>query len=166
MSDNISADRPAAIPPPAEPSPSGPPAGPSPSGPMPPGLSFWGKVWIARLRFIVILAAVGLVIVKWDTLKAYYEKWTRPAATQAAAASDTEFWCPMHPTVVRDHPDKCPICGMPLSQRKKGEAAAADEALPPGVTSRVQLTPYRVALAGIQTVAVDHQPLAREITAV
>src|SRR4029077_5682012 len=72
----------------------------------------------------------------------------------------------MHPTIVRDHPDKCPICGMPLSKRKKGEAAEADEALPPGGTSRVQLTPYRVALAGIQTVAVDYQPLAREITTV
>ena len=53
----------------------------------------------------------------------------------------------MHPTVVRDHPDKCPICGMPLSKRKKSRASG--EALPPGVVSRVQLTPYRVALAGI-----------------
>src|SRR5262249_5716115 len=163
--DNISADRPAAVPPLAAPSPTGAPAGPSPSGPVPPGLSFWGKVWIARLRFIAILAAVGLVIVKWDTLKAYYEKWTRPAAAQATAAGDTEFCCPMHPTVVRDHPDKCPICGMPLSQRKKGEAGDG-EPLPPGVVSRVQLTPYRLALAGVQTWPVAYQPLTREIRTV
>jgi membrane fusion protein, copper/silver efflux system len=134
---------------------------------------FWWKAWLffgvvqARLRFILILAAVGGTILYWSTLQAYYEKWTRPIFGEAAAASsDSEFWCPMHPTIVRDHPDKCPICGMPLSKRKKGDATEANEALPPGVTSRVQLTPYRVALAGIQTVAVDYQPLSREITTV
>ncbi len=137
------------------------------------GHGFWRNTWQvlktiqARLRFIVILAAVGGVIVKWDTLKAHYEKWTRPLlGTEAAASTDTEYWCPMHPSIVRDHPDKCPICGMPLSQRKKSEAAAADEALPPGVVSRVTLTPYRVALAGVETVPVGYQPLAHRINTV
>lgn len=125
-------------------------------------------VKLARLRFLAILAAVGAVILYWETLTAYYERWTRPArgGDAAAAVSDTEYWCPMHPSVVRDKPDKCPICGMPLSKRKKGEGAGHDEALPPGVVSRVQLTPYRVALAGIQTVEVGYQPLAKEITTV
>jgi Cu(I)/Ag(I) efflux system membrane fusion protein len=138
----------------------------------PPGLGPWGRFWwwlkfwlfvkTARLRFIAILVAVGLVIVKWDVLAAYYEHWTRPAGGQQAAHSDTEFWCPMHPTIIRDHADKCPICGMPLSQRKKGEAGGG-EALPPGVTTRVQLTPYRVALAGIQTWEVGYRRLEKEI---
>ncbi len=134
---------------------------------------FWHNLWQvtktiqARLRFIVILAAVGGVLMYWDTLKAHYEKWTRPIlGEEVAASSDTEFWCPMHPTIVRDKPDKCPICGMPLSKRKKGEGATAEEALPPGVVSRVQLTPYRVALAGVQTVAIDYQPLSKEISTV
>src|SRR5207253_1291381 len=34
---------------------------------------------LARLRFVAILGVIGLVIVKWDTLRAYYEKWSRPA---------------------------------------------------------------------------------------
>ena len=134
---------------------------------------FWPNFWQvlktvqARLRFIAILAAVGGAIVYWDTLKAHYEKWTRPLlGEEAAANTDTEFWCPMHPTIVRDHADKCPICGMPLSKRKKGEGANAEEALPPGVVSRVQLTPYKVAAAGIQTVEVAYQPLSKEITTV
>jgi Cu(I)/Ag(I) efflux system membrane fusion protein len=134
---------------------------------------FWHGFWQviktiqARLRFIAILAIVGAAIMYWDTLKAHYEKWTRPIlGEEAAASADAEFRCPMHPTIVRDHPDKCPICGMPLSKRKKGEGIEASEALPPGVVSRVQLTPYRVALAGIQTAAINYQPLSKEINTV
>ena len=140
----------------------------------PPGLSFWGKVWwwfhfvilvnLARLRFIAILVAIGVVIVKWDDLLAYYDKWTRPAAADKSAASPFEYYCPMHPTVIRDNPkEKCPICQMPLSQRKKG---APGEALPPGIVNRVQLSPYRVVLAGIQTSTVSYEQLSKEITTV
>ncbi len=122
---------------------------------------------LARLRFLVILALVGATILYWDTLMSYYERWTRPTGSEAAAATaDTEYWCPMHPTIIRDKPDKCPICGMPLSKRKKGETTDAEEALPAGVVSRVQLTPYKVVNAGVQTVQVGYQPLAKEITTV
>jgi multidrug efflux pump subunit AcrA (membrane-fusion protein) len=71
----------------------------------------------------------------------------------------------MHPTVIRAwNKEKCPICFMPLSKRKKGQRS--DEVLPAGVVSRVQLTPYRVLLAGIQTHQVDYQPLVKSISAV
>jgi multidrug efflux pump subunit AcrA (membrane-fusion protein) len=142
----------------------------------PPGLSRVGKVWwwfhfavlvkLARLRFIAVLVAIGGVIAYWDTLTAYYDKWTRPLFGQETAVSpDTEYWCPMHPTIVRDHPDKCPICAMPLSRRHKGDKDEG-EALPPGVVSRVQLTPYKVAVAGIATAEVGYQPLTKDIAAV
>ena len=117
----------------------------------------------ARLRFFVLLAGIGAIIVYWDALNAVYEKWTRPAAAQETADADSEYWCPMHPTIVRDHPDNCPICGMPLSKRKKRTGEV--EALPPGVVNRVQLTPYRVALAGIQTAPVEYRELTRHIEA-
>ena len=141
------------------------------TGTAEPATGLGRKVWQvartvqARLRFVVILAAVGGAIAYWDVLKAHYEKWARPAATEDAASTDTEFWCPMHLTVVRDHPDKCPVCGMPLSKRKKG-VAGDDEPLPGGVVSRVQLTPYRVALAGIQTEAVEYRALTKDIQAI
>jgi hypothetical protein len=38
-------------------------------------------------------------------------------------------------------------------------------ALPAGIVSRVQLSPYRVVLAGINTWRVDYLPLSREIVA-
>ena len=117
----------------------------------------------ARLRFFALLAAVGGVILYWEAINALYEKWIRPAPAAAQADADSEFYCPMHPTVVRDHPDNCPICGMPLSKRKKGRDDG--ESLPAGVINRVQLTPYRVALAGIQTEPVVYRALSKEITA-
>jgi multidrug efflux pump subunit AcrA (membrane-fusion protein) len=141
---------------------------------VPPGLGFWGRVWFwvkfwlfvktARLRFVAVLAAIGAVIAYWDTLIAYYEKWTRPPTAAAFQEPMSEYWCPMHPTIVRDRPDKCPICGMPLSKRKKGDVT--DDPLPPGTISRLQLTPYRVALAGVQTAEIDYRPLAKQVAAV
>jgi Cu(I)/Ag(I) efflux system membrane fusion protein len=140
----------------------------------PPDLTGWGKIrwWfhfvvlvnLARLRFIAILLVIGLVIMQWDTLAAYYDKWTRSSAE--AAASDVEYFCPMHPQIVRDNnKEVCPICFMPLSKRKKGDTQPA-EALPPGVVNRVQLSPYRVVLAGIGTWPVDYVPLTENIHAV
>lgn len=167
MSDHIPAFQPAQ-----------PPAVPKPDeGGLrpPPGLGFWGRTWwwfhflilvkLARLRFIAILVLIGVVIVKWDTLLAYYDRWARPAASGQTASSDHEWFCPMHPPVIRDNPkDKCPICSMPLSKRKKGDNK--EEALPPGIVNRVQLTPYRVVLAGIKTWEMKYLPLEKEITTV
>lgn len=122
-------------------------------------------VAVARLRFLVVLGAIGLVIVKWDELDARYEKWFRSVPSDTAAGSDTEYFCPMHPTVVRvTNHEKCPICFMPLSKRKKGDLT--DDALPPGVVSRVQLSPYRVVLAGARTSPVGYLPMTRDIVAV
>ncbi len=127
------------------------------------------RVIEVRLRFIAVLVVVAMFIGYWDTVKNYWDKWTRPAAVaQRQLGPDQEFFCPMHPNVVRDtyEPNgdvpKCPICGMPLSIRKKGEK----EPLPPGITGRVQLTPERIQLAGVQTVAVDYRPLVKQTTTV
>lgn len=141
----------------------------------PPGLSGWRKAWwwfdfiilvkLARLRFIAVLVAIGVVITQWDLLVAHYERYTRPATPEQAASGDAEWFCPMHPAVIRDNPrEKCPICFMPLSKRKKGEATT--EALPAGIVNRVQLSPYRVVLAGIQTWTVAPVPLTKEISTV
>jgi Cu(I)/Ag(I) efflux system membrane fusion protein len=120
-----------------------------------------------RMRFIAVLVGLGLVIAYWSTIQNYWDHWTRPSSV-AAADSDTEYFCPMHPQVVRASLDpggkipNCPICGMPLSKRKKGEKPT----LPEGVLARVQLSPQRVTMAGVQTATVDYRPLAGEIRTV
>src|SRR6476620_1743267 len=140
----------------------------------PPHLHGWRKAWwwfdfiilvkLARLRFIAVLVVIGVVITQWDLLTAYYGKWTRESDS-AAAAGDFEWFCPMHPAIVRDNgKEKCPVCFMPLSKRKKGELH--EEVLPAGVVNRVQLSPYRVVLAGAQTWELDYQPVTKEIKAV
>lgn len=119
----------------------------------------------ARLRFVAILGVIGLVLVKWDLIVAHYEKWTRSAVSETSVDPTVEYFCPMHPTIVRDtNKEKCPICFMPLSKRKKGEGG--EVVLPAGVVSRVQLSPYRVVLAGVRTVPVSYMPLTKEITTV
>jgi Cu(I)/Ag(I) efflux system membrane fusion protein len=128
-------------------------------------IRLFSLVILKRLRFIAILAAVGLFIGYWDTVKNYWDKWTQPRnAAVRALGPGQEFYCPMDPQVIRstyepngDVP-KCPICGMPLSIRKKGEAAK----LPAGITGRVQLSPERIQLAGIQTAPVEYRPMAKE----
>jgi Cu(I)/Ag(I) efflux system membrane fusion protein len=120
------------------------------------------KVVELRLRFIALMAATGLVFGYWDTIWNHYEKWTRPPGEVHAAASDTEYYCPMHPTVIQSEPGSCPICGMPLSKRKVGEK----ELLPPGVVSRLTLAPMRVSQAGIRTSEVSYAPLSETITTV
>jgi membrane fusion protein, copper/silver efflux system len=126
------------------------------------------KVIEVRLRFVVVLVLTALLIGYWDWIKNHWDKWTRPAAA-GVAASQREYFCPMHPKVIRHElePDgsipKCPICGMPLSPRS---AQAEGEPLPPGVTARVQISPERIELAGIQTVAVGYRLFQRHIDTV
>jgi hypothetical protein len=118
------------------------------------------RVVVVRLRFLLLLAAVLLLVGAWPTLRGYWERLTRPTGGPDGAMSlNLEYWCPMCPGVVSDRPGKCPVCNMILVRREKGEAVP----LPEGVVARMQFSPYRVQLAGIRTAAVEYRPLRRDM---
>jgi membrane fusion protein, copper/silver efflux system len=114
---------------------------------------------LARFRFIFLVGVVLLVVGFWPTLQNWWDKLTGPPPTPGGISGDTEYWCPMCPGVVSDWPGKCPVCSMTLVRRTKGDMTP----LPDGVVARVQLSPYRVQLAGIRTSPVEYRRLEREV---
>ncbi len=112
-----------------------------------------------RMRFVVVLLVAFLVVGRWDTWRNYWEKWTRPLfggiEHRGTVSTDTELFCPMCPGVISDWPAICPVCHMDLIPRKRGAAVV----LPDGVLSRMQLSPYRIQLAGIHTTELRTQLL-------
>jgi Cu(I)/Ag(I) efflux system membrane fusion protein len=121
------------------------------------------RMTLVRLRFLLVLAAALGIVAAWPVLSAYWERWAHPAmAAPAGVSGETEYWCPMCPGVLSEWPGKCPVCNMTLVQRKKGEAVP----LPDGVVVRMQLSPYRVQLAGIQTSPIAYLPLMRDVALV
>ncbi len=121
------------------------------------------QIFFVRLRFLLVFIVVGLIVGNWSRIMDVLDGDDDPGAADEAVAGDVEWFCPMHPTVVRqDAKEKCPICGMPLSKRRRGDRVE----LPAGVVSRLQLSPFRIAQAGVATEAVRYRSLIREIRTV
>ena len=121
------------------------------------------KIVFLRLRFIFLFVVIGVVSWKWELIMNTVDKYTRPKQAQDMVQGDYEWFCPMHPTIIRtDDKQKCPICGMPLSKRKKGEQVQ----LPPGVVAHLQLSPYRIKQAGVATEEIGYKTLVRELRTV
>ncbi|HVA48861.1 MAG TPA: heavy metal-binding domain-containing protein [Pirellulales bacterium] len=122
------------------------------------------RVAQVRLRFLFVLLAAFLIVGKWHVLRNYWDTLTMPSPSKMLSGGingETEYFCPMCPGVISGWPTKCSVCNMPLVRRKKGGA----QQLPDGVLARMQISPYRVHLAGIQTAPVEYRPLAREVVA-
>jgi Cu(I)/Ag(I) efflux system membrane fusion protein len=126
------------------------------------GLWWWLRAVEVRLRFVLLTGLALLVATQWGRLQAWSGTLLhrfRGETTEHAVSADTEFFCPMDPTVVTAWPAICPICNMDLVPRKKSEA----QLLPEGVVARMQLTPYRIQLAGIRTSEVVPMELEHQI---
>ncbi len=112
-----------------------------------------------RLRFLIVLGLLGALMAGWPWMRAGWERvstlWTRHDHN-VTVSGDTEFFCPMDPGVISAWPAICPVCNMDLITRKKSDAVL----LPEGVVARMQLSPYRVQLAGIRTSLVEARQTA------
>jgi Cu(I)/Ag(I) efflux system membrane fusion protein len=113
-----------------------------------------------RLRFVFVVGTAALLAWSWPSLRTGWNRLvTRQESGEQAVGLDSEFFCPMCPGVASTWPSKCPVCHMTLVRRTKGEPTV----LPDGVVARMQLSPYRVQLAGVRTVAAEYLPLEREL---
>jgi membrane fusion protein, copper/silver efflux system len=121
------------------------------------------KTLFVRLRFILVFVVIAVIVGKWDWIMAVAEKAIGHPKVAGPTSGEFEWYCPMHPTVVRpDGTQKCPVCFMPLTKRKRGEPVQ----LPPGVAARVSLTSTRVRQAGVATEEIGFRNLVREIRTV
>lgn len=111
-------------------------------------------------------------------LLASCEKSNAPAQAghgdHAKAAAKKAWHCPMHPQILKDHEDTCPLCGMDLVEFEPGAAAsgkgATDSAQgtsssPKSAGSEVQVDPAVLQKIGVRTAMVEAGVVGREIRA-
>ena len=122
---------------------------------------WWFQVVRVRLRFLLIVAFAGIVVSQWPLVRNVWDRWTWSGVHRhetGSVSTSHEYFCPMDQGVISVWPAICPICNMDLVRRKKMDAVM----LPEGVVARMQLSPYRIQLAGIRTAVVEPRPLTFE----
>ena len=118
---------------------------------------WWLKLVQVRARFLIIVVVSAAIVSQWAKVQSLWDRWVWNTTSVTAISSVSgahEFFCPMDPGVLSVWPAICPICNMDLVPRRRTEA----QILPEGVVARMQLTPYRIQLAGIRTAVVLRNP--------
>lgn len=92
--------------------------------------------------------------------------WSTGAEHPTEGAPATLYQCPMHPSIVQDHPGDCPICGMKLvavSASSVGPSAGGASGVPSapsvGGLAPVEIDPARQQLIGLKTAEVTRGPI-------
>lgn len=116
-----------------------------------------------------ILVALTALVAVWSILS--YASVHLGGA--ARAPSGQLYHCPMHPSIVQDHPGECPICSMTLVPNAPGTVPSkpANTMKPPGAVgvtglADVDLTPERIQLIGMRTATVKREALGGELRTV
>lgn len=74
----------------------------------------------------------------------------------AAEPVEKKWQCPMHPSIVQDHPGDCPICGMKLVEVSVGGGAGGPA--PEGLAA-ITIDPARQQLIGMKIVHAERGPV-------
>jgi Cu(I)/Ag(I) efflux system membrane fusion protein len=119
---------------------------------------------IVRWTLVVIAAVVAAVsIASYAGIHAGGNK---------SAPARQLYTCPMHPSIVQDHPGECPICSMTLVPKPEGKVAPSSSVAPgsPGKTeasvpglSGIDLSPERIQLIGMRTSVVKRAQIAGDL---
>ena len=88
---------------------------------------------IVRWVLVAIAAIVAVV-----SIASYSGVHLGGGKTTSSSSSESQLYtCPMHPSIVQDHPGQCPICSMTLVPKlaPKEEHPAASAAPVPGLVA-------------------------------
>ncbi len=76
----------------------------------------------------VAIIAVFLALVGGAAIYAMRHEWIPSAAEPASGGKPAVYQCAMHPQIISDKPDTCPICQMKLQRVDDGDAAGSEHA--------------------------------------
>jgi membrane fusion protein, copper/silver efflux system len=121
---------------------------------------------IVRWLLVVVTAVVAV-----GSILGYLNHTGVHRGGGASAPAGQVYYCPMHPSVVRDHPGECPICSMTLVRKPEQPAKPGDPTTPAATASatglaEVVLTPERIQLIGMRTAIVKREALGGELRTV
>ena len=88
----------------------------------------------ARFWIVLLVAVAALAAVVGISFRS-----CAPGGAKASKPVETRYHCPMHPTVIADHPGDCPICGMrlvPIEERGEAGSAAPSSEPAPGAKTK------------------------------
>ncbi|WP_299826546.1 efflux RND transporter periplasmic adaptor subunit [uncultured Pontibacter sp.] len=109
-----------------------------------------------KRTFTYIAVALGGLLLGWLLFGGRASEEAHDHAGKEAGV--TEYTCSMHPQIRQNEPGKCPLCGMDLIP--VSAAAGGGEASP----YVLEMTPKAIALANIQTSAVQRANAENELT--
>jgi len=116
---------------------------------------------IATLLFVALLSA-GAAAAAALTISHQHSPGSEAAARESDGPS--VYQCPMHPSIIRDHPGECPICGMKLLkvEKTKVESASQPDVAPGSPVpdlANVEIDVAKQQLIGLKTAEVTEGPV-------